>query len=181
METLCFKKVTRDVESTEFDCGIASINEEINNSYYPSLIREASAFSISRGDKIVGYCAVLFKEIELDDFPEKVSEYETEWKEFKIAVVHIKYIAVRKEYQGKGVGTAILRTIIAKVRKLAETWPIRVITMDARNELVNWYLKENFAKMLVNPTQQEGVSTAMYIECNPFTEELEEYISSNTY
>lgn len=181
MGTLIFKRVTQEVESTDFDCGVDSINQEIKESYYPTLTREANAFSISYEGVIIGYCAVVFNEVVYQSFPENISEYCAEWKENSITVVHIKYIAVGTQYQRRGLGTAILKTLIAKARIMACEWPIRVITMDARNELVGWYSKENFSKMCANPTQQEGVSTAMFIEFNPYNSELENYVEGCIY
>lgn len=181
MGTLYFKRVTREVESTDFDCGVASINQEIKDSYYPTLTREANAFSILYNDVVIGYCAVVFNEVAYDNFPEDLSDNGAGWKANSITVIHIKYIAVDKQYQHKGLGTAILRSLIAKARQLGNEWPIRAITMDARNELVNWYSKENFEKMCANPAQQEGVSTAMFIEFNPYDDELNRFISDFAY
>ena len=176
METLEFKKITRSVEDNPFECGVASINEYVKNSYYQLLIQHAYTFSIMREKTVVGYYQVIFRDIELDKFPEDISDYSSsDIKGNKITAVHIRYIAIDKQYQKRNIGTAVLKVIIKKCLKLSEEWPIRVITIDALNNLVDWYSKAGFKKMQRNTGGQDNVTTAMYFDCMIHSKELEEY------
>lgn len=176
MGKLRFERVTRDVENCPFDCGIQSINEYVKNSYYPTIVQHAYAYSIMSGNKVLGYYQILFREIELRDFPEKISDYDPGVKAEKISAVHIRYIAIDQQYQKKKIGTSTLQTIIKEVNELADVLPIRVITIDARNDLVEWYKKEGFVEMKQNTVGQEGTTMAMYFDCMKFPKEFEEYI-----
>ena len=51
-------------------------------------------------------------------------------------------------------------------------------TIDARQELEQWYESIGFKKMLEDFDGQEGYNVAMYIDCIINIEELEEYLQS---
>lgn len=177
MGTLRFRKVARDVENTTFSCGVSSIDQYVKDSYYPLLTQHAYTYSIVSGDIVLGYYQVLFREIQLDDFPEEISEYSSEVKADTISAVHIRYIAVDKRYQKHKIGTSTLKTIIKDVQELTNRWPVRVITIDARIELIQWYEEEGFVKMETNTPGQDGLTVRMYFDCHRFTEDLEQYIN----
>lgn len=176
MEELQFKRVTRSVEYGVFDCGVPSINEDVKHSYYSHIFQHAYAYSLVVREKTLGYFQIMFRDVELKDFPEDISEYEPEVKENTISVVHIRFIAVDKNYQNKGIGQSILDSIIMQVNKLAERWPIRIITIDARWDLVNWYTKSGFRPMIHNKEGQDGVTKAMYMDCMRYEKEISEYL-----
>ena len=107
MGTLQFKRVTRDVEDVMFSCGVPSIDQYVKESYYPHIAQQAYAYSVMANDTILGYYQVLFQEIELTDFPDEISEIDSGIKEGKISALHIRYIAIDKNYQGNKVGTVV--------------------------------------------------------------------------
>ena len=179
MGTLEFRRVTKNVENDSFECGINSINDYVKDSYYPTIVQHAYAYSIMSKGKILGYYMILFRDIELDDFPEEIADYNPYIKEDKISAVHIRYIAIDKKYQGHKIGTSALQTIIKAVQKLALEWPIRVITLDARIELVDWYKREGFVKLKSNTPGQNGTTEAMFFDCMNFSKELSEYLESH--
>lgn len=176
MGTLQFRKVTRNVEDIHFECGKESINEYVRNSYFPMIIQHAYAYSIMKDDIILGYYQILFKEIELTDFPDDISEYSDSIKDGKISTLHIRFIAIDEMYQKKRLGTATLKTIIKDVLELTKQWPIRVISIDATPDHYEWYKKMGFVDMKKNTLGQDGVSIAMYFDCHRFSVELNEYI-----
>lgn len=176
METLQFKKVGRDVETTSFDCGVESINKYIKNSYFPTIMQHAYAYSIMNNGLILGYYQVLFREIELKEFPDDIAELDPCIKEGKISSVHIRFIAIDKRYQKKKIGTSSLKTIIKYISEFAENMPIRVITIDARKDLLDWYYKIGFNKMMKNAVGQDCVTEAMYFDCLKDGNELKKYL-----
>lgn len=177
METLEFEMVTQEVETGCFDCGVDSINEYVRESYYPMILQHAYAYCVARRGRILGYYQIMFKEIELDAFPEEISDYSDEGlNKNRISTVHIRYIAVDSRYQGHKIGTKVLEVIIKNVRELTKKCPVRVITLDARSNLVGWYEKMGFKKMRRNTFGQDGTTEAMYFDCMMYTEELENYL-----
>lgn len=177
MGILQFRKVTQSVENSPFDCGVESINYYVRHSYYPLIIQQAYAYSVASKDKVLGYYQVLFRDIELDKFPEHIAEYRFDDHYLKLTALHIRYIAIDKKYQRLGIGTSVMRTIIKNCRELADVWPVRVITLDANVNLVRWYSGFDFRKTLSNTAGQDGVTTMMFLDCMRYSAELEEYVS----
>ncbi|MBQ6982253.1 MAG: GNAT family N-acetyltransferase [Synergistaceae bacterium] len=175
MRTLRFKKVTQSVESSPFDCGVRSINEYVRWSYYPMLTHQAYAYSIMSRDKILGYYQVMFKDINLDKFPAHIADYSFDDDYRKTTAIHLRYIAIDKKYQGLKIGTAALEVIMGKCRKLADNWPVRVITIDAKVNLIQWYRKFDFQEMPRNAESQDGVTVSMYYAFTTYDKELLEY------
>ena len=178
MEILQFKKVTQEVENCQFDCGVCSINEYVKNSYYPTITQQAYAYSIMSRGKILGYYQILLREILLEEFPEDIADYDSGVKDGKISAIHIRYIAIDEKYQRNKIGTGTLQTIIKDVQEFSNSWPIRVITIDARVDLVSWYESIGFVKMKMNTPGLDGTSVAMYFDCMRYTEDLEEYLDN---
>ena len=90
----------------------------------------------------------------------------------------IRYIAIDEKYQHNRIGTATIQAIIKNVELLAANWPVRVITIDARENLVMWYEKLGFRKMVYNTPGQDGVTVSMFLDCMQKKEEFTEYIDS---
>ena len=177
MEQVKSDCVTKEIENTSFDCGIDSINEYVKNSYLPFLLQEAYTYELTSRGVVLGYYQIMFKEIKLLSLSEDFSEYESDIANDKTTAVHIRFIAVAKEWQRRKIGTAIMHTIIKKIETLSFSWPIRVITLDAVVYLVEWYRKLGFHEMKENPHEQDGVTVAMYYNCMHNQKKLKEYES----
>lgn len=181
MATLIFDKVQKDVENTSFDCGIQSINGDVRESYYYLITQQAYTYSVkAENGRVLGFYQIHFREITIEDFPEEISDYQTGAKHNTIAALHIRFIAVDKNIQKKRIGNSILQTIIMDIKKMSKVWPVRVITLDARTELVHWYEKCGFRKMVKNTEGQDGVTVAMFLDCMHYSEALEEYVMEMT-
>lgn len=175
MAELDFRMVTNTVQNDSFDCGVESINAFVKDSYYPSIAQHAYAYNVIGGGKSLGYIQFLFRDVELDCFPDDIAEVDTGVKENVLTALHIRFLAIDKKYQKKKIGTAVLRTAISKIEQLAENWPISMITIDARADLVQWYEKEGFKCMKKNTPGQNGYMVAMYYSCIRHPELLQAY------
>ena len=177
MARLDFKLVTRNVaDCQDFDCGIDSINKYVKDSYYPSIAQHAYAYNIIGNGKSLGYIQFLFRDVELDYFPDDISGVDPGIKANTLPAIHIRFLAIDKSYQRNRIGTAALETIIKRIQDLAEEWPVSMITIDARDELVEWYEQVGFKKMVKNSPGQDGITVAMYYSCIKHPEKLKEYM-----
>lgn len=179
MAILEFRKVTQDVENCSFDCGIDSINKYVKESYYPAITQHAYAYIILYKERVMGYYQFLFREVELEDLPDEVSDYNPNVKDFGVSAVHLRFIAIDKKYQGRNIGTEVLKIIIKNILDLADQWPIRVFTIDAERNLVDWYESLGFKHMLRNTPGQDGTTVAMYFDCMKYAYELESYVEAH--
>ena len=178
METLELKRVLRDVEETEFDCGIDTINDMVKNSYYPFIAQHAYTYSIIYKEKIIGYIQIMLRDINISSFPDDISDINPEIRDGTITSMHINFLAIDQRCQRKTFGTYALKMMISRVDKFAKEWPIRVITIDAREELVTWYERIGFKRISKNFDGQSGYNVAMYMSCLKYGDELEEYLKS---
>ena len=116
MARLDFKLVTREVaDCQDFDCGIDSINEYVKDSYYPSIAQHAYAYNIIGNGKSLGYIQVLFRDVELDCFPDDISGVDPGIKANTLPAIHIRFLAIDKSYQRNRIGTVALETIIKRI------------------------------------------------------------------
>ncbi len=178
MSKLTYKLLQEDIKNGTFDCGISSINQYVVDSFYATLLQHGYAYQILYNDDIiVGYYMITFNHIMIEKCPEAISEYTSGLNDF-LYCVEIKYLAIDKNYQHKKIGTCVLPTIIKSIKDYALSFPIRLITIDARNDLVNWYKKMGFIEFPQNKEGQEGVTTRMYIDCLIRKKELDMYLNS---
>ena len=177
MSQLIYELLQEDVPEGSFSCGNAAIDSWVFQSYYVTLLQHGYAYRIMGNGTILGYFMIMFRNVEPYECPEEISDYREENLCSQIPSVCIKYIAIDKRYQRRGIGTQALRFIINFIKRHAEVMPIRLITIDAVENLVEWYKKEGFVKMPFNPQSQEGVTVYMYFDCIRNPEKVKEYIS----
>ncbi len=139
------------------------------------LAQHAYTYSIVYEKNILGYIQFLFRDVELDFFPEDISDMDTGVKENVLSALHIRFIAIEEKYQKRGIGSAALKIAISRIVELSNDWPISMITIDARTDLVGWYEKEGFKPMVKNKPGQNGYNVAMYYSCIRNPEKLQEY------
>lgn len=175
MGKLYTEKVNKDIETSPFDCGVKSINEYVKNSYFATIAQHAAAYNIMYGGKCLGNYMVTFQEVTFKDLPEELLEYDPEVKSGTVTAVHINHLAIKEEFQGNHIGQMSLDLIIGSIFELAKKWPIVMITIKARNDLVDWYKRVGFKLMPHNTPGQQGVTTDMYMPCSIYTNELAEY------
>lgn len=178
MAELSYKFLDKEVENGTFDCGVPSINDYVYASFFATLLQHGYAYQILyKKNIVIGYYMITFNHVRIDDCPETVSEYTSELSEF-LYCVEIKYLAIARDYQKRKIGTNVLPSIIKSIKDYALSFPIRLITIDARVDLVDWYKRMGFREFPHNPEWQDGYTTKMYMDCLIRQEELERYIES---
>ena len=92
MGKLVFQRVTKNVSEETFDCGVESINDYVRNSYYPSIAQHAYAYNISGNAKSLGYIQYLFRDVELEYFPDEIADVDPGVKENTLSALHIRFL-----------------------------------------------------------------------------------------
>jgi hypothetical protein len=142
MAELFFNKINRPI--TEFNCGNNSIEDSIKNSYFQNLCEISYTFEVTYSKQVVGYFCLKLHTIEPVDLPEEIGDVDL-GRPFLFYAVEIKYLAIWKYIQKKGIGTAIIKTIICLLREYNSNIPYRFVYIDALPELVEWYKKLGFS------------------------------------
>ena len=152
-----------DEEVTFFRCGNSSIEQQIKDSYFATLLKQAYGHKILIDGKCVGYYMLMFKHIELDDINQIMcDEYQSDIANYYTSI-HIKYLAIDERYQNNKIGTTVLRAILSQILKLSMKYPIRIITIDALDKYYEWYKAIGFRDM---PSREyDGVTHPMFMDC----------------
>lgn len=119
------------------DCGVGSIQAMMVDAYYKTILRQAFSYNIVVNGKIVGNCMIKFGIFKDEDYYCGDPEY---------CAMDISYLAIDKKYQGNQYGSAALVMLILHVRNWAKQLPIRCLTLNAFNHLVEWYKKCGFVE-----------------------------------
>lgn len=164
MSKISIERLRQDVQLEEFDCENASLNEQIVESYFPTLLQYAYAYRVIVDDRVVAYYMIKFKTIHMDIAPDEIAEYTTSIVN-DCSAIHIKYIAVDKMYKNHGIGTYILKTIVAQALRLAQQFPISLVTLDALSDKYEWYIKRGFKAFSEKELQKNEPTIQMFMKC----------------
>ncbi len=164
MANIIIKKISSEVLPENFNCGNSSINALVSESYYPTILQHAYAYQISSENVVLGYYMLKFLKIKLEECPEEISEHYSDFCQDCFSV-HVSYIAVDSRYQKKGIGTIIIKHIVSSVMELCESWPVRLITLDALKERYEWYCDLGFCAFNEEDRDNTEPTIKMYWDC----------------
>ena len=152
-----------DKEVVDFCCDNNSIEQQVRDSYYITLLRQAYGHKIMLDGIVLGYYMLYFKEISLEEVNSIMGdEYESNMMEYYTAV-HIRYLAIDKVYQHNGFGTMALQGFLKRILELSKNYPIRIITIDAIALFHEWYKKIGFRD--IPGKKFDGIVYPMYVDC----------------
>lgn len=138
MGKLIFTKLNHHADKN-FTCGNPSIDKKVRDSYFLTLLHRCYAYEVTTENGIVlAYYQVQFKRFPITSFPEPIDEYSLNNYE-DLYAFHIEYLAVRKEYQHRKIGSKVLQHILGKIQSSHKDCPFRLVTINALEEKVPWY------------------------------------------
>ena len=138
MGKLIFTKLNHHADKN-FTCGNPSIDKKVRDSYFLTLIHRCYAYEVTTESGIViAYYQIQFKRFPIMSFPEPIDEYSLDNYE-DLYAFHIEYLAVRKEYQRRKIGSKVLQNILGKIQSSHKDCPFRLVTINALEEKVPWY------------------------------------------
>lgn len=152
-----------DKDVKGFKCANSSIEQQIEDSYYITLLKQAYGHQIICDGRIIGYYMVHFKGIQLEEVNRIMQEeYVSNMADYYMAI-HIRYFAIDVRLQHKGIGKKVFQGILADLLRVSMIYPIRLITIDALSEYHEWYKKIGFKD--IPGRVSDGITIAMYLDC----------------
>ena len=152
-----------DKEVEKFDCNNSSIEEQVKDSYFITLLKQAYGHQLIIDGQTVGYYMLYFKSIKPNDIENIMQEqYESNMVDYYMAM-HIRYLAIDKNRQHKGIGTKVLQGILAEIMNLSKKYPIRIVTIDALEQYYKWYKNIGFRD--IPGCESDGIVHRMYMDC----------------
>ena len=146
-----------------FECGNPSIERQIEESYFPTILKQAYGHKIVIDYHVVGYYMLYFKEVKLEDIEQIMGDEYSSGTLDRYVALHIGYIAIDKRFQKKGIGKRVLGAILAELMALSKKYPIRLITGDALLQYHEFYCKMGFCDF--PGKKNDGITIPMYIDC----------------
>jgi len=129
-----------------FSCGTSDLDEWLRDDAVRLQDRGSVAVYVARSDnKIVGYVSLLSDCIRVNSRERKDLKFSHD-DHPSIPAVKIAHLAVQRELQKKGIGTALLRFASDKAFVVAESVGCRLLTLDAYPERVSWYESHGFVR-----------------------------------
>ncbi|HCL57727.1 MAG TPA: GNAT family N-acetyltransferase [Spirochaetia bacterium] len=168
-----FLRINSNFQFKSFDCGDEDLNDFLLNDsqkYYDNLL--AVTYILENTKETVAFFSVLNDKISISDSPsksfwkEKVSKKLPFTKRYdSYPAVKIGRLGINKNYQGKGIGTAILdyvKTLFITNNRTG----CKFITVDGYNnpKTLDFYIKNGFNYLLSNKKSDEEPTKLLYFD-----------------
>ena len=171
VDELLLRKVGPDSVLDGFDCGNGSIQAEIKDGYYLSLLKQAYAYEICIADRVIGHYRLSIAQFDFEN------GYNVEAVGNRYSAIKIDYLAIDRQYQRRGNGTAVLAYIAKRASKYSLLLPLRFLVLDALQEKIPWYLEKGFKLYDDTAPGKNAETVFMYMDlCD--TNKLQEYCDS---
>jgi GNAT superfamily N-acetyltransferase len=141
--------LTPEHDLADFACGEASLDEWLRRRALSNQESGASrTYVISAGAKVIGYYALAVGAIAHGDAPGRIKRNMPDL----IPVMVLGRLAIHRDYQGQGIGAALLRDAILRTLQAAKIAGIRAILVHAISEAARkFYEKVGFRPSPVDP------------------------------
>ena len=126
------EKLTRQHPVDDFDCGEDALNRFLSRFAFPNQQANASQTYIGLADSaIVGFYTLVVSEVTYDDAPERLKKG---LARHPVPLMLLARLAVSQEWQGKGVGSGLLKDAMLRTTQAAEIGGIRAMAAHAKND-----------------------------------------------
>lgn len=119
-------------------------------------------------DKLIGYITFATDILKAEEMRKEEHIEGVPYKEYP--AIKIARLAVDKEYEGRGVGTFLLKVAVGKAYDISERVGCRFITVDSKQESIGFYQKSGGFK-LVKGCEKKTYPT-MYLDIIPVIREM---------
>jgi GNAT superfamily N-acetyltransferase len=114
------------------------------------------------GDRILGFATVAPRHIDIEDLPERTRK---QLPRYPIPVLGLARLAVDASAQSTGLGTQLLRYVLALARRMAAEVGCAGVVVDAKPSAIDFYAKFGFIPfdMLEGQSDARPKPTAMWL------------------
>lgn len=141
MSRISVELLSQEPDLNRFSCGVSVVDKMVSAAYFKHILLKKRVYKISFQEYEIGYYQLSFDRISLDGSDVTYTDYDSDnW----YGVLCIDFIAIKKEFQRKGIGSSVLRQILHQAIELSKKWPIRLVKIDSLCDRTEWYLKNGF-------------------------------------
>ena len=130
----------------KFDCGVVELNEYLSRyALKNDALGIGKTFAASDDDgSVVGYFTLSTAQVAFEEIPAlSVKKY----PRYPLPALRLSRLAVKEEYQKKGLGAWLLKQAFLKILNAAEIAGICLILVDAKESAVSFYEHFGFIKL----------------------------------
>lgn len=151
-ETRSIEKLRREHVLDAFDCGQPDLNVWLSKHALQN--QGASAAQTYVGlvnDAVVGYYSLAAGQMEYADAPERLRKG---LARHPVPIMLLARLAVHKDWQGKGIGRALLRDAVLRTLQAADIAGIRALAVHAKDDKARQYYEQfDFMSSPTDPQQ----------------------------
>ena len=132
MKVFRIEKLTKQHSVDDFDCGEDALNRFLSRFALPNQQASASQTYIGLADDtIVGFYTLVVGEVAYDDAPERLKKG---LARHPVPLMLLARLAVSQVWQGKGIGSGLLKDAMLRTTQAAEIGGIRALAAHAKND-----------------------------------------------
>jgi len=150
VDGLVLDKLHRRHAVDSFDCGRAALNRYLRqHALNNQNARAAQTYIALSGEKVIGYYTLVVGEVAHETAAERLRKG---LARYPIPVMVLARLAISLDWQGKGLGSSMLRDAILRTLAAAEIAGIRAIVVHAKDETARrFYTRHGFEPSPTDP------------------------------
>src|SRR5713226_1167018 len=126
------EKLRRDHHVDLFDCGQEALNRFLVRYAFQNQRAEASQTYVAMvGDEVVGFYTLVVAQVEYDDAPQRLGKG---LAKHPIPLMLLARLAVATSWQGKGLGSGLLKDAMLRTLQAADIAGIRAMAVHAKDD-----------------------------------------------
>src|SRR3990172_779309 len=126
------EKLRRDHHVDLFDCGQEALNRFLVRYAFQNQKAEASQTYVAlMGDEVVGFYTLVVARVEYDDAPQRLGKG---LARHLIPLMLLARLAVATSWQGKGLGSGLLKDAMLRTLQAADIAGIRAMAVHAKDD-----------------------------------------------
>ena len=142
------EKLRRDHVLTSFDCGQADLNSWLLKHAFQNQGASAAQTYVGLVDgDLVGYYSLAVGQVEYAEAPERLQKG---LARHPVPIMLLARLAVHKDWQGKGIGKALLKDAVLRTMQAADIAGIRALAVHAKDDQARHYYEQ--FDFLASPT-----------------------------
>jgi GNAT superfamily N-acetyltransferase len=132
MTVFSIEKLARHHAIDDFNCGEESLNRFLSRFAFPNQQASASQTYVGLADNcIIGFYTLVVGEVSYDAAPDRLKKG---LARHPVPLMLIARLAVSKTWQGKGVGSGLLKDAMHRTLQSADIAGIRALAVHAKND-----------------------------------------------
>jgi GNAT superfamily N-acetyltransferase len=126
------EKLARHHAVDDFDCGQEALNRYLIRYAFPNQLASASQTYLGLAEEtVIGFYTLVVGEIAFDDAPERLRKG---LARHPVPIMLLARLAVDRHWQGKGVGSGLLKDAMRRTIQTADIAGIRALVVHAKDE-----------------------------------------------